>query len=379
MTILLIQPEHDSSVIQSLEFLAEMDDVLAVSGLPSARRILHTDSAEFILFYCSTARAFTLCETLIVEFPDIPVAALLPTQEFSQDALRDALRIGLEDVIELGTQASPSLEEVISRLKKRIHRRHAHRAPPASLPDEHARQLEHDQRSGSYVQSQMLPVTPITIGAYRMSHKVLPTLYMSGDFVDYFRITDDFVLFYMADVSGHGAGSAFVTVMLKNFLDQISKTCTPAMLDEPGVMLSQLNKALLGNRLDKHVSMFLGVVDLENHILNYSNAGHFPHGILVDLNGSQFIEMNGKPVGLFENVSYASAKLELGDDSQLVLVSDGILEFLPGEDLVAKEMALLDKVTRAKQQKLEIWELFDLAEILGASDDISFLTVTRTG
>ena len=45
---------------------------------------------------------------------------------------------------------------------------------------------------------------------------------LSGDFVDYFRITDRHFAFYMADVSGHGASSAFVTVLSEELLPTIA-------------------------------------------------------------------------------------------------------------------------------------------------------------
>jgi serine phosphatase RsbU (regulator of sigma subunit) len=46
---------------------------------------------------------------------------------------------------------------------------------------------------------------------------------LSGDFVDYFPIDDRHFAFYLADVSGHGAASAFLAVMLKTLMDQYRK------------------------------------------------------------------------------------------------------------------------------------------------------------
>ena len=39
---------------------------------------------------------------------------------------------------------------------------------------------------------------------------------MSGDFTDYFKVGKSKVVFFLADVSGHGSSSAFATVLLKN-------------------------------------------------------------------------------------------------------------------------------------------------------------------
>ena len=61
----------------------------------------------------------------------------------------------------------------------------------------------------------MLPVSPWTHRRVPFAHQIIPSLYLSGDFVDYFRVDERRVAFYLADVSGHGASSAFVTVLLK--------------------------------------------------------------------------------------------------------------------------------------------------------------------
>ncbi len=75
--------------------------------------------------------------------------------------------------------------------------------------------LQEDQNAGRQVQMNMLPVTPWSIEGLEFSHRIIPSLYLSGDFVDYFRVDERRVAFYLADVSGHGASSAFVTVLLK--------------------------------------------------------------------------------------------------------------------------------------------------------------------
>ena len=75
--------------------------------------------------------------------------------------------------------------------------------------------LQEDQNAGRQVQMNMLPVSPWSIDEFKFAHQIIPSLYLSGDFVDYFRVDERRVAFYLADVSGHGASSAFVTVLLK--------------------------------------------------------------------------------------------------------------------------------------------------------------------
>ena len=380
MTVLLVQPEDDPPAIQALEFFAGTSDVFSVTGLDAALEYLNSEGAELALLNSSQSEILDSCEQLLQRRPGLPVAVALPQQSLSQKVLSRALHIGLVGIIELGENTGSTPTQAINELVERVRIRNNYAVnSSADTVLEHARELEHDQQAGSYIQSRMLPTTPQQFEEYLLSYKVIPTLYMSGDFVDYFQISDHHFLFYMADVSGHGAGSAFVTVLLKNFSNHLCHDHTPEMLQNPGIILAQLNDELLGNRIDKHVSMFIGVVDMRNNTLSYSGAGHFPNAILAIGSESRFIEMQGKPVGLFENVNYASAKLELEEDIQLVLVSDGILDLLPGGDLVTKEQTLLRNVAQAKSERREIWDLFELPEIFDGSDDVSFLSISRCG
>ncbi len=51
------------------------------------------------------------------------------------------------------------------------------------------------------MQMRMLPTSPLVLEDYVFSHTVIPSLYLSGDFTDYFTVGDQFVTFFMADVS----------------------------------------------------------------------------------------------------------------------------------------------------------------------------------
>ena len=109
-------------------------------------------------------------------------------------------------------------------------------------------ELEAGERAGKQVQFKMLPPARFCCGEYQFSHALFPSAYMSGDFVDYFNADEHRVVFYMADVSGHGVASAFVTVYLKRFVssyyERYQRGNANTLLD-PAAMLSTLNSELL--------------------------------------------------------------------------------------------------------------------------------------
>ena len=65
--------------------------------------------------------------------------------------------------------------------------------------------LKQDQLAGLEVQKSLMPESPLTFADYEISHSVTPSLYLSGDFVGYEFVLGRYLVFYFADVSGHGA------------------------------------------------------------------------------------------------------------------------------------------------------------------------------
>jgi serine phosphatase RsbU (regulator of sigma subunit) len=314
-------------------------------------------------------------EAVLAQKPKAPVA-MVAFNGVDKARVLDAMRAGVVDVFEFDSDVerlSTLIEGAINRSKDAVTlTEDVQRERAAQL-----RELQRDQRAGRYIQMGMLPPSPMAIEHYRLRHKIYPSLMLSGDFVDYFRITDRHFAFYMADVAGHGASSAFVTVLLKNFSRRLRREYKPKMLKEPGEILTWLNRELLENKLDKHVAMFVGVVDVQTDRLAYANAGHFPGAILVDPMGSRYLEMAGKPVGLFPDVVYASAMTELASPCTLFMLSDGILEVLGKARLAAKEARLLDAALEASSGEVEIWDVLDLASRHPNPDDMSCLVVTK--
>src|SRR5690606_5811166 len=136
---------------------------------------------------------------------------------------------------------------------------------------------------------------------------IIPSLYLSGDFVDYFRVDEHRIAFYLADVSGHGASSAFVTVLLKFMTTRLLyEWKRNGVLPEfkPSDVLGHINRGLINCKLGKHVTMLGGVIDLQTGQLTYSIGGHLPLPVLFVDGEAHYLEGRGLPVGLFEEASY---------------------------------------------------------------------------
>ena len=242
--------------------------------------------------------------------------------------------------------------------------------------------LEQDQQAGRQVQMRMLPVTPLVLNDYVFSHTVIPSLYLSGDFTDYFTVGDSYVIFFMADVSGHGSSSAFATVLLKNLFarkrSDYSRRRDETIL-QPVAMLQHANKELLDLDVDKFATMVVGLLDMKQNTLRYSVAGHLPLPVLVSSAGARYLDGAGSTVGLMEDAVYEEYAIDLPDSFMLALFSDGILEILPEMSLIEKEAYFLNVFEQTVDSPEQLATHLGLDRVDTAPDDIAALFLSKRG
>ena len=295
----------------------------------------------------------------------------------TQRTMIDAMRLGVRDVIE----CADGFAAAEAQIRALLARFEADEFESGELK-RYLQEIERDQESGRFIQRRLLPRSPLDIGSWRLEHRLMPSLMLSGDFVDYFRLDDDCFCFYMADVSGHGASSAFVTVMIKDFVRRLARTEVEAVVEDPSCVLTALNQDLLLNdisRIGKHVSMQIGVVDSARRRLRYANAGHFPTLLIAEASGTRFLEQSGRPLGLFAEAKYASetCALDAAQSLLIVLFSDGVLELMGRQPLPNKEAALKKLAGNCRPNGSKIWEALEIDEHVQCRDDVSFLSLHR--
>ena len=356
--------ESASSLILRLSSLG-FDAIYARRGSRAFAKVL--EAADLIL--CASPRevADTVQATGRPAAPVVLVNPGLP----DADGMLDAMRHGVIDVVTTPIDDGEFGERIETDLA---------RARPTDLRIAgQLDNLERDQRAGRYIQLRMLPPSPMAIDRYRLAHRVQPSMILSGDFVDYFRIADRHFVFYIADVSGHGASSAFVTVILKNFSRRIRREYHPRMFSNPGEILGVLNRELLDQSLGKHVAMFIGVVDLDTDTLRFANAGHFPHAIHAVNGGGEtrFLEKPGKPVGLFDDVEYDIGSAAFAPGDCLVAFSDGVLEVMREVDLATKEQKLIDAARDHGPDIEALWRSIGIGNGSPGPDDMTCLVIAR--
>ncbi|WP_288453964.1 RsbU family protein phosphatase GigA [uncultured Acinetobacter sp.] len=178
-----------------------------------------------------------------------------------------------------------------------------------------------DLPSAAELQKKLLP-NPIDLQNYKIETLFQPSAYLSGDWYDYWKISDKEIMFYLADVSGHGVTSSLLTSWMAAFHGR-SKT--------PRELIKKLNGMLVQENIEKHITMLAGILNIETHTLKWSSAGHYPPPIIFEPNQApRVLNTSSFPLGLTEDLEVEEFECTLNKHARFIICSDGALEPFSG-------------------------------------------------
>lgn len=318
--------------------------------------------------------------------PDLPVIIISGAGSVSD--VVQALRLGASDYL---VKPVLDIEVLVHAINKalehtellRENQRYREQLETANHElRESLRVLERDQLAGKQVQKRLMPNRLVTQDHYEVAHYIAPSLFLSGDFIDYAHIRKRYLAFYLADVSGHGSSSAFVTIWLKHLVSRMVRE-EGLFGDEESFatganhLLQTVNREIKETRLNHHLTFFVGVIDTHTQLMNYAVAGHLPMPVLKTNEDCRYLEGNGKPVGIFKDVIWETYQLQLPDAYTLSCFSDGVLEILPADTIQEKEALLLQKVAESTGSLESICNTLHVKDDGETPDDIAILTIAR--
>lgn len=307
-----------------------------------------------------------------------PVVALIPQD--SSTALRQALRAGADDVF-LCSELFDNTDAFVTSMQRQISRA-AYIEDAGRLRESLERSLDElrsDHHAAQHVQQNLLPPREQVINGLKFEYTLTPSLLLSGDFVDAIQINDHQTMFYLADVSGHGASSALVTVLLKNLTGRLVRNYrrhSSFDLLSPSATLNRINQEILLTRMGKHMTMFIGLLDNRNSTLTYAVGGHHPMPVLSTAGHAEFLQGRGMPVGLFEKPVFEEREIVLPEHFTLTLFSDGILETIAEPSLADKEALLLRKLKDGYVSSEQLTTELEFG-VESHPDDVAIMTVSR--
>lgn len=222
-------------------------------------------------------------------------------------------------------------------------------------------QLSGEMEAARAVQQVLIPEEIPQIPGFQIQTIYRPHGEVGGDFFQILPTPSGGALIAIGDVSGKGMPAALTVSLLVGTLRTLVH-----YTQSPGEILAAMNTRMLARSSGGFTTCLIVRADRDG-TLTIANAGH----IAPYLNGAELPVKNSLPLGLAAQMSYPEACFQLPAQSQLTLVTDGIVEARSKSG----ELFGFDRTAAIAAQTAEA--IVSAAEQFGQDDDITVLTFTR--
>ncbi|MBZ5594894.1 MAG: ADOP family duplicated permease [Acidobacteriia bacterium] len=230
------------------------------------------------------------------------------------------------------------------------------------------------------VQRRLLPEQPPQTAVAELAAISLPARSIGGDYYDFLDAGDHRIGIALADIAGKGIAAALIMSVVQASLRILS---TEENISLPQ-LAAKMNRFLHGStKSNSYATFFYAQIDDRNRQLRYVNAGHNPPYLLRSIENSEIEELStgGTVLGLFPQVSYQEATVDLQPGDVLVAFTDGVTEALnPHEEEFGEERLknLLRQVVHLPAHEMSVrisHELRNWIKDAAQYDDLTFVVM----
>ena len=211
------------------------------------------------------------------------------------------------------------------------------------------------------VQQVLIPEALPTISGFRLESEYRPAQQVGGDFFQILSLEEGGVLAVIGDVSGKGMPAAMTVSLLVGTLRTLAH-----FTHSPGEILAAMNYRMLARSHGGFTTCLVLRVGTNGQV-TVANAGHLP----PYLGGKEVPVEGGLPLGLSAESTFAETTFRLGEEEQLTLISDGVVEARGAQG----ELFGFERTAMMAKESAE--HIASAAQRFGQADDITVLTVTR--
>lgn len=239
----------------------------------------------------------------------------------------------------------------------------------ATLTSEFVRktQMEADQSAAQRIQRTLQPEALEQRPGYQLKAFYRPFRAVGGDYFDVIDLSENQMLFAVADVSGKGVAAALLSSNIQALVRSIAT--------EGGDLVA------LAGRINQHLirytprerfatAVFI-VLNRDSGEIAYVNAGHNPP-MLHSGTTTAFLEATGLPLGLFPNATYEKHGTMLAPGDTLLLYTDGLTDSISGDGPQERLRTAVTADTRASMSNLQA-----LIDPKLNEDDVTILLAQR--
>jgi sigma-B regulation protein RsbU (phosphoserine phosphatase) len=206
--------------------------------------------------------------------------------------------------------------------------------------------VKDDLSAASEIQKALLPKLNgnfKNLDNLKVASYIKPARWGGGDFYDVFEIDKNRIGFIIADVSGKGISAAAFMLLSRTTVKIFS-----SIYKQPSEVLNAANNYLnIDNDNSMFVTLFYGVLNMDNNEFTYCNAGHNPP-YLIHSDGLTVMEpTKNMALGVFENLPYFDIKISISKGDKVFFFTDGVSESMNevneefGESRIEKSLSEL--------------------------------------
>ncbi len=221
--------------------------------------------------------------------------------------------------------------------------------------------LEQEIRNARAVQQVLIPNALPIIRGFKVDSVFKPAEEVGGDFFQIIPLLAGGALMVIGDVSGKGIPAAMTVSLLVGTVRTLAHYS-----ESPAEILTAMNQRMLARTRNGFTTCLILRADPDGSI-TMANAGH-----LAPYLGSRELAMeNGLPLGLSATAAYSESTARLGEDEQLTMLTDGVVEAR------SKTGELFGFERTLAIAALSAASIAEAAQQFGQQDDITVLTIKR--
>ncbi len=219
-------------------------------------------------------------------------------------------------------------------------------------------------------------------GEVEIDTRFIPSKQLGGDCFDFYWLNPDELVFYLLDVSGHGVGSALLSVSVLNLLR--SRGLQAVSFTSPASVLTALNDTFqMSQHKDLYFTIWYGVYHRQSRELVYASAGH-PPAVFTTPQQTVSLKTIGPPIGMLSDIQFFEDVFRIPGPGSLYVFSDGIYEINQSDGHVwglkaFTELLAQQAVCQGSNLKQILYRLRTVGNQTSFGDDISILQINFPG
>ena len=327
--VLLVEDDPDDVVLVSATLRDDPSAAFTLTVAGDARLAAeHLRTADFDVALLDLslpdAQGLESFSTVLAHADETPIIVLTGLDD--EEVALQAVHRGAQDYLVKGRVNSDLLVRSIRYARER------HR-----LLAERTRHLKRELEVAALVQRTFLPEIAPTLRHYEVGGYLHSSGQIGGDFYDFIDLGDGRLAVAVGDASGKGIPGAILMAKAQAVLRaEVARHVSPVEL------VRNLNRLLCdGQRLDRFVTLFYGVLTVDDGQFRYASAGH-PRALQFYDVGRDVLTSTGPPLGLFADSPFEERTVTVGASDRLIVYSDGVSEAQSPDDRFFDEAGICD-------------------------------------